>query len=172
MNTKDLCRDCQEHMADLLLDDGFRKSHAELAEHASTCPTCASEWRELQATFAALDEWRAPEPSPYFDARLHARLREAVAAPPEGFLERLRSFLLFSTGRQLRPALGAALALALIAGGGSSLLSLHGHPKVNSSVSATLNDLKVLDNNAQALQQMDQLLDDGSSDDGDAQPST
>ena len=67
---------------------------------------------------------------------------------------------------------GAALALALVAGGGSGLLSLHQHWMTNSSTSATLNDLKVLDNNAQVLQQMDQLLDDSAGDDGDSQPTT
>ena len=28
---------------------------------------------------ALLDEWQVPEPSPYFDVRLHARLREEAA---------------------------------------------------------------------------------------------
>ena len=172
MNTTDTCKSCHSQMADLLLDDEFRKAHPELAEHLSACPACSAEWNELQATFTALEEWRAPEPSAYFDARLHVRLREAVAAPSEGFLERLRSYFLFSTSRQLRPALGAALALALVVGGGSGWLSLHEHQKASASASATLNDLKILDNNAQALQQMDQLLDDGSSDDEDTQPVT
>lgn len=171
MSKEDFCSQCRSHMADLLLDESFRSSHAELTEHASACPACSAEWRDLQATFAALDEWPAPEASPYFDARLHARLREAAAAPPEGFFERIRSYFLFSTGRQLRPALGAALALALVAGSGSGLLSLH-QRRMNHAASATLNDLKVLDNNAQALQQMDQLLDDGSNDDGETQPTT
>jgi len=31
---------------------------------------------------ALLDEWQAPEPSPYFDTRLEARLREEMARPP------------------------------------------------------------------------------------------
>ena len=172
MNTTDICKSCHSQMADLLLDDDFLKSHPDFVEHLSACPACSAEWSELQATFAALDEWSAPEPSAFFDARLHARLREAVAAPSEGFLERVRSYFLFSTGRQLRPAVGAALALALVVGGGSGWLSVHEHQKANASASATLNDLKVLDNNAQALQQMDQLLDDGSSDDGDTQPTT
>jgi hypothetical protein len=172
VNTTATCSACHSHMADLLLDDDFRRNHPDLMDHVTACPECSAEWSELQATFTALEEWRAPEPSAFFDARLHARLREAVAAPPEGFFERVRSYFLFSTGRQLRPALGAALALALVVGGGSGWLSIYEHGKANASASATLNDLKVLDNNAQALQQMDQLLDDGSTDDGDTQPTT
>ncbi len=36
-----------------------------------------------------LDEWQAPEPSPYFDVRLNARLREeaATAKQPAGWLQ-------------------------------------------------------------------------------------
>ena len=124
----------------------------------------------LQETFALLDEWTAPEPSAYFDTRLHARLREEQMAQPEGFFERARSFLLFSTGRHLRPAIAGALALVVVAGSGSVIGVTHmfHHP---APISATVNDLRLLDNNAQALQQMDQLLDD-STDDQDATPTT
>ena len=35
---------------------------------------------------ALLDEWQAPEPSPYFDVRLQARLREEMAKPARGLV--------------------------------------------------------------------------------------
>lgn len=165
MNTN--CKDCRSHLPDLLLDPAAVP--AGVAEHLSACTECATELKELRATFAALDTWTAPEPSAYFDTRLHARLREAQAAEPEGFMERVRSFLMFSTGRHLRPALTGALALALAVSGGSVVGYRGLHPVPPTS--ATVNDLKILDNNAQAIQQMDQLLDD-SSDDQDDQPAT
>jgi hypothetical protein len=156
-------------MPDLLLDDNFAASHSELAAHLASCTDCAAELNELRATFALLDDWTAPEPSPYFDSKLHVRLREAEAAGPEGFWERTRAFLLFSTGRSLRPALSGALAFAMLVGGGGLGLYLH---QPAPQASATVNDLKILDNNATALQQMDQLLDASPSDDTSAPPTT
>ena len=113
------CKDCRSHLSDLLLDDAYVAAHPELAGHLAACAACRTELAELRSTFALLDTWEAPEPSPFFDSRLHARLREAVAAEPEGFWERTRSFLLFSTGRQFRPAMTGALAFALLLGGGT-----------------------------------------------------
>ena len=164
------CKTCSTHMPDLLLDESFLAAHPEMTAHLASCTDCAKELTELRATFDLLDTWTAPEPSAYFDSKLHARLREAEAAQPEGFWERTRSFLLFSTGRGLRPALAGALAFAMLIGGGSFGLYLqHQTPPA----SATVNALKILDNNDQALQQMDQLLDDsGSSADDSANPPT
>jgi hypothetical protein len=160
------CTTCQTHLPDLLLDDGFEAAHPEIAAHLAACADCAQELAELRATFAVMDAWTAPEPSPYFDSRLHARLREAAEAQPEGFLERMRDFLMFSTGRQWRSAMAGALMLALLVGGGSFAgFEYANRPKPQPS--ATVNDLKILDNNAQAYQQMDQLLDANNDDPGD-----
>jgi hypothetical protein len=78
---------------------------------------------------------------------------------------------MYSTGRTLRPALTGALALTLILGGGGLGVMLH---QPAPQASATVNDLKILDTNAQALQQMDQLLDESapSNDDAKAPPTT
>ncbi len=157
-NTTTTCKEVQERLPDLLLDPASVPAPVEA--HVATCTVCRGEIGSLIATFEALDAWTAPEPSPYFDTRMHARIREAQAAKPEGFFERVRSFLLFSTGRQLRPMVAGAMALVLVASGGS-FIGVHG-PIFHQTpqMSATVNDLKVLDNNAQAIQQMDQLLDD------------
>lgn len=165
------CKTCRTHMPDLLLDESFLAAHPEVTAHLASCTDCAKELTELRATFDLLDTWTAPEPTSYFDSKLHARLREAEAAQPENFWERTRSFLLFSTGRGLRPALAGALAFAMLVGGGSFGLYLQHQP---APTSATVNDLKILDNNDQALQQMDQLLDDSGSgaDDSAAPPTT
>jgi hypothetical protein len=66
--------------------------------------------------------------------------------------------------------MAGALALVMVAAGGGALIGTQPHPGV-APASATVNDLRILDNNAQALQQMDQLLDDTSGDDGTTQPS-
>jgi negative regulator of sigma E activity len=56
---------------------------------------------------ALMDEWEAPEPSPYFDTRLQARLREEKAAEAA----RRRGWLAWLP----RPALAMAAALAVAA---------------------------------------------------------
>ncbi|MFZ3211847.1 MAG: hypothetical protein WA188_10045 [Terriglobales bacterium] len=73
-----------------------------LDEHLNACASCAQELKSMRQTVALLDEWEAPEPSPYFDSRLRARLREAAAEP--------RSWL----GWLRKPAIAFALALLMV----------------------------------------------------------
>lgn len=164
------CKICQTALPDLLLDPAA-PGNAAVRAHIAECEACATEFAELNATLALLDEWQAPEISPYFDQKLAVLLREEEAAPPAGFFERLKDRLIFNTGRQFRPALVGSLALLLLAGGGgfgiSTLMSSGHQPFVKAS--PAVKDLQILDNNEQALQQMDQVLqDDGQSDDGSA----
>ena len=95
-----------------------------------------------------------------------ARLRDEQAAAPESFFERLRSTLLFSTGRQLRPILAGALALVLAVGGGTAVTLSHVLHPATVEASAAVQDLQIIDRNDQAIQTMDQLLQDDSPDDG------
>ncbi len=171
--TSNECKICRDALPDLLLgsSDGASSQVApDMAAHLAACPECRQELNELRATWAMMDDWQAPEPSAYFDSRLHARLREAQAAAPESLWSRLSDFLRFSTGRGLRPALAGALVFALLLGGGT-VAGVIGHqwaskPMVSSPV---VNDLKIYDNNAQALQQMD-ILDETGADGDSAQP--
>jgi hypothetical protein len=165
------CKDCQSVLLDLLLEPGAG-SNAAARSHVASCAKCNHELKSLEATFALLDTWKAPEPSPYFDQKLAVRLREEQAMPPAGWFERLKARLLFNTGRQFRPALAGALALILLAGGGTfANLSGFGHSRPQAS--AAVQDLQILDKNDQALQAMDQLIqDDGPGDDAAAPPSS
>jgi anti-sigma factor RsiW len=163
------CKDCQSAILDLLLDPAA-PANAEVRAHIESCSACAKEFKSMQATFALLDTWKAPDPSPYFDQKLAVRLREEQTLAPAGWFEQLKSRLLFNTGRQLRPALAGGLALILLVGGGT-YANLTGFPHSAPEASATVQDLQILDKNEQALQTMDQLLqDDGSADDSSAQP--
>lgn len=166
------CKTCREHLAELLLDDEYAALRPEFAEHMKGCAGCATELSELRATFAVLDGWTAPEPTPYFDAKMHVRLREELAAPPAGVWERMRSFMMFSTGRAMRPMMAGALALLMVAGGGGVVLGVYQQQAPVAS-SPAVNDLRILDRNAQALQQMDQLLEEPvGADEGTAPPTT
>ena len=152
-----ICHDCQSALPDLLLDPAA-PSNAAARAHMESCAECRHEFESIQATMDLLDTWKAPDPSPYFDQRLAVLIREEQAKAPEGFFERMRARLLFNTGRQFRPALAGALALILLIGGGTvaNFSGNHGKPEA----SAVTTDLQVLDKNDQALQTMDQLLQD------------
>ena len=92
------CNEAREY----LLDATQEKTVAGLGEHLSSCANCARELESMRQTMALLDEWQAPEPSPYFDSRLRARVREAAAEP--------RSWLQWLRG----PAVAFALALLMV----------------------------------------------------------
>lgn len=170
MDMRTDCKTCRTYLADMLLDERYAAAHPEVAEHMAACAECRKELEELQATYALLDSWTAPEPSEYFDAKLHARLREVQTAEPEGFWSRTRAFWMYSTGHRLRPTLAAAMVLTVVLAGGGTFAGFYAHNNgpVAVQASPTVNDLQILDKNAQALQQMDQLLDPG--DDSSAPP--
>ena len=92
-----------EEIRDLILDvaAGAGEASPAMNEHLLGCDACADKFADMQKTMALLDEWRAPEPSPYFDTRLMARVREERAKPQRSpWLSWFRA-----------PALAGALAL-------------------------------------------------------------
>ena len=162
------CKTCQDDLPNLLFDPAAPALAAARA-HMATCAACAGELAALESTMSLLDTWQAPEISPYFDQKLAVRLREEQTSPAPGWLERIKTRLLLNTGRQLRPALAGAMALLLIAGGGTVGITTWQHAQ-RVPASATVNDLQILDKNEQALQQMDQLLDDDAPSDNSSAP--
>lgn len=165
------CQVCQSEMPEILLNPAAA-SGATVQDHLASCVVCQKEFASFQSTFALLDTWEVPEPSPYFDQKLAVRLREEQLIPQAGWFERLQTRLLFNTGRQFRPALVGTMALVILLGGGTfaGLSSLPSH-RDQVQASATVNDLQILDKNDQAFQQMDQLFqDDQPVDDSSAPP--
>ena len=73
------CNEIYELMPDLAA--GLDAVTPEVNQHLETCAGCAGKLNEFRQTMALLDEWQVPEPSPYFDVRLRARLREEAARP-------------------------------------------------------------------------------------------
>jgi hypothetical protein len=150
------CEKLQVHLPDMILDP--TRVPAEAMQHVKECSRCAGELKELHATMQLLDTWKAPEPSPYFDTRLSVRLREARESEAPGWLERLRLHLMFGSNLHLRPSVAAAFALLIIVSGGSymGVVSLNHTvaPPHQQAVSATVNDLELLDSNAQTLEQL------------------
>src|SRR5215467_11069715 len=71
------CNEIRELLPDLAT--GNTAAGSEINDHLRGCADCAGTLDEFRKTMALLDEWQAPEPSPYFDTRLKARLREEKA---------------------------------------------------------------------------------------------
>jgi hypothetical protein len=147
------CEEIRERMPDVAA--GFSKPTADESHHLASCNRCAEELKGLQATMSLLDEWQVPEPSPYFDTRLQARLREEMAKPPAGWLQWFR-----------QPVMAAALTVILGIGIGLFFAQGHGmlrHPKVDASITAppgtAVGDLQTLEKNHDMYSDFD-LLDD------------
>jgi len=145
------CNEIRELLPDLAA--GLVVAEPQINNHLRSCSDCAGTLAEFQKTMALLDEWVAPEPSPYFDTRLHARLREEAAKQPSSWLVRLR-----------RPAL--AMSLAAIVAVGATVARLehkkfNNHPGPIAAVDpgTAVGDLQALDQNHDVYSDSD-LLDD------------
>jgi anti-sigma factor RsiW len=155
------CRKIESSLPDLLLDP--KQVKPEVLAHLEACPACQAELDGLIATMRVMDEWAVPEPTPYFNTKMQARLREAKAAEPESFWESLRSRLLFTSNFHFRTVGAAALAGILAIGGGSAIyVSQTPTPAPQVQASATVRDLQSLDGNAQVFQQLNALDSDDS----------
>jgi hypothetical protein len=155
------CRKLEDRLPDLLLSKSAEASLSpSLRAHLASCSECVAKLDDLRATMRLLDEWHAPEVSPYFDSKLAARLRSEKEAVPAGFFERVQMWLRFGTNLQMKSA-AAVAALAVILGAGSyaGFMQFH-HDSDSQSISATVNDLQILDHNDQVISQLD-VLDDG-----------
>src|SRR5271167_4812866 len=142
------CEEIREVMPDLA--SGLMEVTPQIEGHLSGCGLCAAKMREFQQTMVLLDEWKAPEPSPYFDVRLQARLREEMAKPQAGWLQWFR-----------RPVMAAALTVLL--GVGVGLFVTRGRisdpgPPV-AEVGTAVSDLQTLEKNHEMYSDFE-LLDD------------
>jgi hypothetical protein len=146
------CKQYRNSLPELALDP--QNAPARLQNHVAACTECSESLAALTATLQLMDAWTAPSPSPYFNVRMAARLREERAAEPAGWFELLRTRIQFLSNIQLRPLLAGALATAIMIGGGT-FAGLSPSPV---APSATVNDLRLMDRNEQALDQMDRLL--------------
>ena len=147
------CREMNTKLADLLLDSHTVTS--ESLRHLEECADCRRELAELRATMAFMDNWESQEPSPFFDAKLLARLRAEQSAPSLGLFARWKAWYQYGSKHRLQPLMAGALALVILVGGGTyaDLTWIAPAPQE----SATLHDLQSLDNNFEVLQQLDSV---------------
>lgn len=151
-----ICAGMETKLADLLLDP--ENAPAKVKAHVDGCDGCRAELDELRATMTAMDAWEAPEPNPYFMTRFQARLREEKAAAPAHWparmLQKLRERMLLNPQRHTRPIAAMALTIMLLVGGGTYLEFYWQGPPAPPQEKAVVQDLQILDNNAQLLDQL------------------
>lgn len=147
------CNEIRELLPDLAA--GLVVAEPEVNNHVRSCSDCAGMLAEFQKTMALLDEWVAPEPSPYFDTRLHARLREEAAKQPSSWLSWISL---------RRPALAASLVAVVVVGAAVFRLEekkFHHRTPVVAAIEpgTAVGDLQALDQNHDVYADSD-LLDD------------
>jgi predicted anti-sigma-YlaC factor YlaD len=150
------CNEIGERLLDLATG---LPPESEVSDHLSACAACTEKLEGLRTTMSLLDEWEAPEPSPYFDTRLAARLREETAQPRHGWLDWFR-----------RPALVVTMALLMIVGFGLFHATMYDSgTKTEATIAepgTAVGDLQTLDKNHDVLANFDML------DELDGQPSS
>jgi hypothetical protein len=156
------CPEMKNHLAERVFES--RPLPDEARKHIAECEGCAAELAGMESTWKLLDEWKAPEPSGFFDAKLYARLRVEQATAPASFFERAKAWLLYSSNLQMRPVAAGALATVLVIGGGTFALLDNQPAEPVAQTSATVRDLQSFDGNAQMFQQLNAL--DGDEDSG------
>jgi anti-sigma factor RsiW len=150
-----MCEKLRQEFMEAVLS-GPETVSPEAREHLQSCAVCAAELASFQKTMGLLDEWNAPEPTPYFSTKLMARVREEAVKPAQGWFAWLR-----------RPAAALAAAVLLTAGisilqvspndsGRNMLATNDGVVRVNAPDNA-VSDLQYLDKNADLFSEFDAL---------------
>ena len=144
------CDEIRERMPEVAA--GFGELTADESNHLASCSTCEEQLKSMRATMSLLDEWQVPEPSPYFDVRFQARLREEMAKPHAGWMHWFR-----------RPVLAAAMTVIMGVGVGIFFARGNSHnpmaPIADAGPGSAVSDLQTLDKNHDMYSDFE-LLDD------------
>jgi len=151
------CGKIREELMEAVLS-GPELATPAVQEHLASCAACAEEVASLRQTMELLDEWQSPEPSPYFSARLRARMREEHAQQGVGWLAWLRRPAVVTAAAALM-----AVGLGMLGGvrwkAGSPATWANNNPPVV-TIGAAVTDLQYLDNHADLFANFDALDDD------------
>jgi hypothetical protein len=150
------CENIREEMFDLVMAD---KLAPEVQQHLDGCAECSAQLVSMKQTMSLLDEWQAPEPTPFFDTRLQALLREEKAKVAQ-------KHSIFDWFR--KPVLAGALAIAVMVGAGVYAGVQSSHHKVDPVVAQgdpAIKDLQTLDKDQDVINNFAALDDDPSNDD-------
>jgi hypothetical protein len=143
------CNEVRENLIELLTPESPLAGHQAnpaVTAHVHECQACAQELDSLRKTMALLDEWEAPEPSPYFLTRLRAHVKEEREKAPAGSN-------IFSWLR--RPAMAVSLAAVLSAGAFLYWVNGGPIPPPPPQEGTALADVEALDRNHEVLTKTD-----------------
>ena len=154
------CNEVREIMPDLAV--GLAETTPAMNEHLRGCTECSGKLQAFRQTMSLLDQWQVPDPSPYFDTRVRARVREERAVRPAGWFEWLR-----------KPALAVSLALLMVMG--VTLMQKGGVAPQETNTAqiepgSAVGDLQALDKNHELYSEFDVLDDLQVQDDVNANP--
>ncbi len=138
------CKDIKENLIELSLSSDL--ADPAVTAHVKGCDACSRELESLRQTMALLDEWKAPEPSPYFLTRFHAHLREEKAKQPRGWLSWVR-----------RPVLAVSLMATMTAGLLVYRVANQGEPLPPPKPGTAVGDLQNLERNQELYANFDLL---------------
>jgi hypothetical protein len=154
-----LCKEVKDEIMESAL---FGAAPGDTArEHMTACTACQKEFASLRSTMDVLDTWTTPEPSPYFDVRLRARLREVKEQEQHG---RFAHWLGTIGIRHIswKPAAAVVFAALLAVGGGMYRFGI-GVDRSTGTIAVTqpcpVVDLQALDKNQQVLNELQELDD-------------
>ena len=145
------CEKIHELMPDVAA--GTAHETPEMSAHLKACSECENTLKAMRETMALLDDWKSPEPSPFFDTRLQARLREERDRPAGMFAGA------FAWVR--RPVFGAVAVVALAAGAafltGDRFPGKVDNQRPTMARGTAVGDLYELDKQSDLLQDFDAL---------------
>src|SRR5438270_5001436 len=155
------CEEVREQFVEMV-PAGSGSGSREVASHLAGCEVCTQALKSFKSTMALLDEWRAPEPSPYFYTRFNAQL--AAVKAEEASRPALLSWLRKPAfGMPVwRPVMVGVLALAVAVGVGVLQNGNRNSPdqvRVQAPQGTAVGDLQVLERNEDMFSDFD-VLDD------------
>lgn len=162
MNFESRCNGMGEELAGLLFEP--ESASAEVRKHVAECEGCRRELEELKATMDLMDEWKAPEPNPYFVPRLNARMSQELQAAPKSWFARFKASFVYGSRTHMKPLAAMAMTLVLLVGGGAYLGLTDWMEPPHSDDTAIVTDLQTMENNAQVLDTLEALSNAGDDD--------
>jgi len=152
-----VCKELKDEIFEAALAGGHPGENVKA--HMSSCAACEHEFQSLRSTMNVLDTWTAPEPSPYFDVRLQARLRDLTEQPQGLFAQWMEKIGIHNL--TWKPVAASAFALVMAVGIYFEIPRLT-QPVVQAACPVV--DLQALDKNQQVLSELQDLDDDSSND--------
>ncbi len=153
------CKDVREQLFDLTAP-GAEQGNDAVARHVAECAACAAELNSLRKTMALLGEWKAPEPSPYFNVRLQARLREEKARERSPFGVVVGWLKMGWLQVRWQPVTAATLSFAIAVGVIVYQSGPSGPQPPNPTSKAAIADLQLLEKNSDDYRNLGLLYDD------------